>query len=165
MKIIGIDPGLANTGYGIIKAEGARLVMVTSGAIATSAKLATPERLKIIFSRIKILVEEFKPEAGAVEDVFVSRNIKTSFLLGQAKAAATVAVAAYEIPVFDYSASSVKQGVTGYGRADKKQVQIMVMRLLNLPQIPRPDHAADALAVALCHFNSHHLSSRIASHK
>lgn len=149
MRILGIDPGLRLTGYGVIEKTGQTLSYLTSGVIRTETG-ELPGRIKIIFEGVSEILEQFQPDAAAIEKVFVNVNPQSTLLLGQARGAAIAALTRTSQPVFEYTALQVKQAVVGNGHADKTQVQHMVKRLLNLPAEPRPD-SADALACAICH--------------
>lgn len=149
MRILGLDPGLRVTGYGVIDKTGQTLSYVTSGVIRTGEG-ALPERIRVLFAGIQEVVAAFRPEAAAVEKVFVNVNPQSTLLLGQARGAAIAALTQVGQPVYEYTALQVKQAVVGNGHADKQQVVHMVRRLLQLPGEPRAD-AADALACAICH--------------
>ncbi|HVK53924.1 MAG TPA: crossover junction endodeoxyribonuclease RuvC [Burkholderiales bacterium] len=149
MRILGIDPGLRITGFGVIEKVGSQLRYLTSGCIKTSVA-ELPERLKTILNGVREVIEANVPDQVAVEKVFVNVNPQSTLLLGQARGAAICAAVFHELPVSEYTALQVKQAVVGNGHAHKDQVQAMVMRLLNLPGAPSPD-AADALACAICH--------------
>jgi len=154
MRVLGIDPGLQTTGFGVIEADGPRLRYVASGTIRTSgAQLGDlPRRLKIIFDGVKEVVARYQPQTASVEIVFVNVNPQSTLLLGQARGAAISALVHAGLPVNEYTALQVKQAVVGHGKAAKQQVQDMVVRLLALQGTPQAD-AADALACALCHAN------------
>lgn len=154
MIILGIDPGIAIMGYGIIKYIGNRFDVVEYGAITTSNKFTTAERLKKIYEELNNLISIYDPEAIAIEELFFNTNAKTALLVGQARGVAILAAANNNKQLFEYTPLQVKQGVVGYGRADKKQVQQMVKMILNLEKIPKPDDVADALGVAICHAHS-----------
>jgi crossover junction endodeoxyribonuclease RuvC len=153
-RVLGIDPGSRRTGYGIIDVESGKLKYVTSGIIRLPEK-SLPDRLKIIFDGVSQIISEYTPELMAIEEVFFAKDPRAALKLGQARGAAIVAGVNADLKVGEYSARSVKQAVVGTGAADKKQVQMMVTRLLKLPQSPSED-AADALAVAICHSHSMH---------
>ena len=155
MLVIGIDPGTATTGYGLIesKDEGS-LKSVEYGVIETSSKLPPHQRLLKIYQQLQKLIDLHQPESGAVEKLFFQRNVKTAISVGQGRGVAMLALAEAGIPMMEYSPLEVKQAVVGYGRADKIQVQNMVKALLTLDELPSPDDAADALAVAICHIHS-----------
>lgn len=149
MRILGLDPGLRVTGYGVIDKTGQTLSYVTSGVIRTGEG-ALPDRIRVLFAGIQEIVATFQPEAAAVEKVFVNVNPQSTLLLGQARGAAIAALTHVGQPVYEYTALQVKQAVVGNGHADKQQVMHMVRRLLGLPGEPKTD-AADALACAICH--------------
>jgi crossover junction endodeoxyribonuclease RuvC len=151
MRIIGLDPGTATTGYGIIDTEGGRFQMVVFGVFSTPAQDSTPSRLQSIFNQLNEVLATYRPESAAVEQVFFGRNITTAISVGQARGVMLLALANAGIPVSEYSPPKVKEAVTGYGKAEKAQVQMMVRHLLDLEEAPRPDDAADALAVAITH--------------
>jgi len=156
MVILGIDPGTAATGYGILTID--RSPQVTEyGCIYTSADKEMPRRLKIIYQRINDLIQEYHPQEVAVEQIYFSRNSKTALSIGQARGVIMLAASLAGIKTFDYTPLEIKQAIVGYGRAEKEQVQYMLKNLLHLAQIPSPDDAADALAVALCHYYSRKL--------
>ncbi|MFW6068988.1 MAG: crossover junction endodeoxyribonuclease RuvC [Chloroflexota bacterium] len=159
MRIIGIDPGTATTGYGIIDVVDAEPHVVTWGAIRTTPDDAMPRRLQTIYEELTEILEEHKPDAGAIEEVFFGRNITTAISVGQARGVLILALANAGLPVEEYSPPKIKDAVTGYGKADKYQVQLMVRNLLHLEETPRPDDAADGLAVALTHYQHSRFSS------
>jgi len=159
MKILGIDPGSRFTGFGIIEVDGDRIIPLHQGVIKTGSG-DFPQRLGIIFTGIRSLVEEFAPDEAAVESVFVSKNANSALKLGQARGAAICAVISLGVPVAEYSPRSVKQAIVGRGSADKQQVQHMISVLLQLNEIPAED-AADALAVALCHQHTRQTALRM----
>jgi len=153
MRIMGIDPGSGGTGYGIIDTDGSSHRIVLYGAIKTNAKRPFHERLLNIHSELnKILLHE-KADVLAIEEVFHAANVQSALRLGHARGVALLVAAQHGLAVYEYSPLEIKSAVVGYGRADKFQIQTMVQLLLNLPELPTPDHAADALAVALCHAN------------
>ena len=155
MVVLGIDPGTAITGYGFIREDDrGELEAIAYGVIDTPAGMPLENRLQIIFSQLKELILLHQPETGAVEKLFFQRNVTTALSVGHARGVALLAMAECGVPVAHYTPMEVKQAVSGYGGADKNQVQEMVRMLLNLDEIPRPDDAADALAVAICHIHS-----------
>jgi crossover junction endodeoxyribonuclease RuvC len=155
MLTIGIDPGTAITGYGVVREEeDGSLTIIDYGAITTSPQDSMPDRLLQLYGKLKNLVELHCPESGAVEKLYFARNVKTALTVGQARGVALLALAEVGVSVAEYSPKEVKQAVVGYGGADKNQVQKMVQSLLGLEDIPQPDDAADALAVAICHLHS-----------
>jgi crossover junction endodeoxyribonuclease RuvC len=154
MIILGIDPGLRTTGFGVIDKQGTRLRYIASGTIKTGLEGALPPRLKVILHGVSELVATYRPACAAIEKVFVNVNPHSTLLLGQARGAAITALVGADLDVAEYTALQVKQAVTGTGKAAKEQVQHMVSRLLQLPGLPGSD-AADALGVAICHANSH----------
>ncbi len=154
MRIIGIDPGTAITGWGIIEGDGGNLQMVAAGVITTPAGMSLPNRLQIIYRELTALVEQWQPETAALEELFFSKNAKTALAVGHGRGVAMLALANANLPIVEYKPLEVKQAITGYGGADKQQIQQMVKLLLSLDDIPRPDDAADALAVAICHLHS-----------
>ncbi|MDO8886706.1 crossover junction endodeoxyribonuclease RuvC [Candidatus Oleimmundimicrobium sp.] len=154
MIILGLDPGLAITGFGVIDCKGNRLKPISYGCIRTEAKLSLPVRLDKVFKEMEILINKYNPQEVAVESLFFNSNAKTVFAVGQARGVALLAMARAGLPVSDYTPLQVKQAVVGYGRADKLQVQNMVKTLLCLSEYPKPDDAADALAIAICHAHS-----------
>ncbi len=151
MTILGIDPGTATTGWGVIKSDIYKPVCVDFGTIDTKAGLPLENRLATIYRDINLLIKKFQVEAVAVENLFFNTNAKTALLVGQARGVILLAAELKNLPLFSYTPLQVKIAICGYGRADKKQVQEMVRSSLNLSQIPKPDDAADALAVALTH--------------
>jgi crossover junction endodeoxyribonuclease RuvC len=154
MIILGIDPGLRTTGFGVIEKQGSKLRYIASGTIKTGSEGALPPRLKVIFAGIAEIIRTYNPDCAAIEKVFVNVNPQSTLLLGQARGAAITALVGGDLEVAEYTALQVKQAVTGTGKAEKAQVQDMVARLLVLPGLPGSD-AADALGVAICHANSH----------
>lgn len=151
MRILGLDPGTATTGYGIIDADRGELRLVTYGAIETPAGDPPERRLQSIFRQANELLRAFKPDRAAVEQLFFGRNITTAIAVGQARGVLMLALADAGIPMSEYSPPKIKEAVTGYGKAEKAQIQLMVRHLLDLQETPRPDDAADALAVAITH--------------
>lgn len=152
--ILGIDPGTAITGYGVISERAGSLQALDQGAILTPSSDPLAARLVSIYDGLRALIERYRPEAVAVEELFFARNARTALSVGHARGVVLLAVAQSNIPLYHYKPAQVKQAVTGYGAADKRQIQEMVRMLLGLDDIPRPDDAADALAVAICHAHS-----------
>src|SRR3954469_13701093 len=150
---LGIDPGTANTGYGVVAHLGGRLVALDGGVIETTARTAPAQRLAEIHARVRALIDEHRPDAVAVEDLYFGTNARSAFAVGQARGVVMLAAGQNGLPCASYTPQQVKGAVCGTGRADKDQVGRMVQALLALPEPPRPDHAADALAVAICHTN------------
>ncbi|ABN51421.1 MAG TPA: crossover junction endodeoxyribonuclease RuvC [Hungateiclostridium thermocellum] len=159
MIIMGIDPGFAIAGYGIVKYEGNKFTSVDYGAITTESSMELPKRLLVLYNGLKEIIEKYRPEAIAVEELFFNKNIKTALAVGHGRGVAVLAAAQSGIDVFEYTPIQVKQSIVGYGRAEKTQVQQMVKAILNLPAIPKPDDVADALAVAVCHAHSYKMIS------
>ncbi|WP_308923839.1 crossover junction endodeoxyribonuclease RuvC [Janthinobacterium sp. J1-1] len=153
MIILGIDPGLRTTGFGVIEKHGSKLRYIASGTVKTASEGALPPRLKIILQGVSEIVATYRPDCAAIEKVFVNVNPQSTLLLGQARGAAICALVNADLEVAEYTALQLKQAVTGHGKAAKEQVQEMVARLLSLPGLPGSD-AADALGVAICHANS-----------
>jgi len=153
--VIGIDPGTAITGYGLIREqENGELEWIAHGVVTTSSDWDEPRRLLKLYQNLGEIISTYKPDCCAVEKLFFQKNVKTAINVGQGRGAALIAAAASELPVGEYTPLEVKQAVVGYGNADKQQVQQMVKVLLGLSDIPQPDDAADALAVAICHLHS-----------
>jgi len=160
MLAIGIDPGTAITGYGVLREEpDGSLSVIDYGVIETSPNEAMPQRLVQLYQKLKKIIDLHKPHSGAVEKLFFARNVRTALSVGQARGVALLALAEAGVELSEYSPNEVKQAVTGYGGADKHQVQSMVQALLGLDRIPQPDDAADALAVAICHLHSARIQS------
>ena len=151
MIILGIDPGTATTGWGVVEEIRNHFNCIDVGIITTKAGLPLEKRLLTIFDDVTTLCKKFAPHAVSIEQLFFNTNAKTALLVGQARGVVLLAAEKKKIPLFSYTPLQVKMAITGYGRADKKQMQEMVKKLLNLPKIPRPDDAADALAIALTH--------------
>ena len=151
MIVIGIDPGMANTGFGVVRTAGERIVALDGGVIDTEADQPVEKRLAKLHSAIGELIRWHEPKAMALEDLFFNRNVASALSVGQARGVAILAAAEQGLPCFDYTPQAVKKAVCGSGSADKGQIQRMVASLLGLPEPPAPDHAADAFAVAICH--------------
>jgi crossover junction endodeoxyribonuclease RuvC len=161
--VLGVDPGTAITGYGLVWGEGDNLRLVNYGTILTSSDKPLPQRLQEIYRQLTALIQERQPAAAAVEKLFFSRNVRTALSVGQARGVALLAMANAEIAVHEYTPLEVKQAVVGYGRATKDQVQEMVKVLLGLDSVPQPDDAADAIAVAICHIHSARMKGLVRS--
>ena len=153
MKVIGIDPGTRIMGYGIVESSGSRLIHIDNGAIFTSPKAPLADRLRDIYEGISKVIDQYKPDAVSIEDIFYSKNVKSAMKLGHARGVGMLAGANKGLDIFEYTPTAIKSAVVGFGRAEKKQVQQMVKILLNLPEVPQED-AADALAAAICHINT-----------
>jgi len=151
ITILGIDPGTATTGFGIIEKRGPEVFYIDHGCILTSSKLPFPERLEKIFDELGEIIKNHKPSHIAVEELFFSTNSKTAIAVGQARGVVLLSAKKNNLSFFEYTPLEVKMALTGYGRAEKSQIQQMVKAICSLPEIPKPDDAADALAVALCH--------------
>ncbi len=153
--VLGIDPGTAITGYGLIKEQdNGDLVWLAHGVITTPGDWEEPQRLFHLYKSLLKVIQETNPSCCAVEKLFFQKNVKTALNVGQGRGAALIAIAEAGLPMGEYTPLAIKQAVVGYGKADKKQVQHMVKLLLGLDEIPQPDDAADALAVAICHLHS-----------
>jgi crossover junction endodeoxyribonuclease RuvC len=162
MIVLGIDPGLANTGYGVVARRAGSLVALDGGTIETRSGVPVERRLADIHTAIDGLLAEHGPDGMALEDVYFGENVKTAFAVGQARGAAMLAAGGRGVPCQSYTPQQVKGAVCGHGRAPKEQVARMVGALLGLAEPPRSDHAADALAVAICHLNCAPLSRALA---
>ncbi len=162
MTVLGIDPGLASTGYGVVARRDGRLVALDGGVIETAAGLPAEERLAEIHGAIEALLVEHEPDAVALEELYFGQNARSAFAVGQARGAVMLAAGQRRVPCAGYTPQQVKAAVCGSGRAGKAQVARMVAALLGLAETPRPDHAADALAVALCHVNRAPLAAALA---
>ena len=158
MIIIGVDPGYAIVGIGVIEYNGNRFRPLEYGAITTPAGMPTVDRLKKIYDEMTLLIDKYNPDAVAIEELFFNSNQKTAINVAQARGVILVSVTNRSVPIFEYTPLQVKQSVTGYGRADKNQIQQMVKTLLNLNVIPKPDDAADGLALAICHAHSNKIN-------
>lgn len=154
MRILGIDPGIATVGFAVLEAEKGRQALTTCGVITTPAHTPLSSRLDRIYSDMGELIRQFHPEAMAVEELFFNTNITTGISVAQGRGVILLAAFQAGLQIYEYTPLQVKQAVVGYGRAEKRQVMDMVKRILNLSAVPRPDDAADAVAVALCHARS-----------
>lgn len=154
MIVLGIDPGYAIVGVGVVEYKNSRFSLVNYGAITTDAGVPFNRRLEIIYDELTEIIEKYKPAAMSVEKLFYNSNAKTVIDVSQARGVIMLAAQKTHTPVYEYTPLQVKQSVVGYGRAEKKQVQDMIRRILGLSEIPKPDDAADALAMAICHAHS-----------
>lgn len=154
MTILGIDPGYATTGFGLISAERGHYALLQYGTITTPTGLTFPQRLNILFEDVTRLLEVTKPEAVAVEELFWGHNITTGIGVSHGRGVILLAIERADVPLFEYTPMQVKQAVVGYGKAEKRQVMDMTRRFLKMDRLPRPDDAADAIAIALCHARS-----------
>lgn len=159
--ILGIDPGIATTGYGVIEIKNNQIKPLVYGTIRTSSKKSLGERLEVLYSEITEICKEFEIKEAAVEKLYFQKNVKTAMIVGQARGVLVLAAKQNGADIFEYTPNQIKSAITGYGNAPKKQVQAMVKKVMGLKEIPRPDDAADALACALCHFNSRKLIRKI----
>lgn len=151
--ILGLDPGIADTGYGVISCDKGKLSCLTYGSIKTDPKKNLLDRLEELDSKLKKIINLYQPEVIAVEQLFFNKNVKTALIVGQARGVILLRIKKSKIKFFEFTPSQVKQVVTAYGRAPKEQVQKMVKIILNLKELPQPDDAADALAIAICSSN------------
>ncbi|MCS7055006.1 MAG: crossover junction endodeoxyribonuclease RuvC [Thermoflexales bacterium] len=155
MIAIGIDPGIATTGYGIVREEDdGRLVALTHGIIETPKHESLPRRLQALQRQLDALISTWQPQEAAVEELFFANNAKTAMTVGQARGVVLLTLCNARVEVHEYTPLQVKQAVSGYGQADKRQMQVMVQLLLGLPAVPKPDDAADALAIAITHLQA-----------
>lgn len=152
--ILGIDPGFAIVGYSVIEYKANEIKPLEYGAITTDSKLLFPDRMKIIYDELIDIIDEYKPEDLAIEELFFNKNVKTAIKVSQARGIEILAAVNKGLSIYEYTPLQIKQATVGYGRAEKHQVQEMVKVLLNLKEIPKPDDVADALAVAICHCSS-----------
>ena len=155
MRIIGIDPGYAIMGWGILDLKGNKFSVVDYGSITTDAGVDAAKRLQHIYAELGAIIAQYEPEEAAIEELFFNNNAKTVILVGEARGIAVLACANAGLEISEYTPLQIKQALVGYGRADKKQVQAMVKAILNLKEVPRPDDTADAVAAAICHGHSH----------
>jgi crossover junction endodeoxyribonuclease RuvC len=160
--VLGIDPGVANTGYGVVARQRGRLVALDGGVVETAPGVDAARRLAAIHERIGTLLDEYRPDAVALEDLYFGANARSAFAVGQARGVVMLAAGQRGVPCASYTPQQVKGAVCGNGRAAKDQVQRMVQALLSLEELPKPDHAADALAVAICHTNGAPLAAALA---
>lgn len=161
MLVLGVDPGTAITGFGLVREEEEGLTLVEYGVITTTADQPLPERLQVIYQGLAKVTRQHQPQQAAVEELFFSRNVRTALSVGHARGVVLLALADAGLAIHEYKPLEIKQAVTGYGGADKGQVQEMVRLLLNLDHVPQPDDAADAVAVAVCHIHSARMTALI----
>ncbi|GIV66637.1 MAG: crossover junction endodeoxyribonuclease RuvC [Bellilinea sp.] len=154
MLVVGIDPGVATTGFGVVRDTRNGILLVDYGIITTPADMPLASRLLVLHNELEKIIQLHRPESSAVEKLFFQKNVTTAIAVGQARGVALLTLAENQIEVSEYTPLEVKQAVAGFGSADKKQVQYMVKALLNMEKIPSPDDAADALAIAICHLHS-----------
>lgn len=154
MRILGIDPGYAILGWGVIDVVGNRFSVVDYGSILTDTKMDMPSRLQVLYNGLTELIHRYNPDDASIEQLFFNSNAKTAILVGEARGVAVLACANGNLNIGEYTPLQIKQALVGYGRADKKQVQYMVKTMLNLKSVPKPDDTADALAAAICHAHS-----------
>lgn len=158
MRLLGVDPGLAATGYGVISTDGQRLVHLTHGVIRTASTDSSGARLSKLFEEIVRIVDEYRPAAAGIESLYFASNVTSALPVAQARGVVLLAIERAGIPASEYPPQAIKQALVGEGRADKAQVAEFVKLLLGLPSVPKPDHAADALAAAVCYHHSHPVS-------
>lgn len=151
MRILGIDPGYAILGYGVLDMNGNRFSVVDYGSVITDEDMDMPHRLQVLYDSITDIIEKYEPQEASVEELFFNNNAKTAILVGEARGVAVLACAKKGLKISEYTPLQIKQALVGYGRADKRQVQAMVKAILNLDKVPKPDDTADALAAAICH--------------
>jgi crossover junction endodeoxyribonuclease RuvC len=161
MLTLGIDPGVANTGFGLVGQQGDKLSHVSCGCILTSSQQTPQQRLSKIYQQLKQLIVQYRPDCVAVERLYFGKNSKTAMAVGQARGITLLVAAEAKVAVAEYTPLEVKLALTGYGRAEKRQIQQMVRILLKMAQVPKPDDAADALAIAICHLHSQKLKQKI----
>lgn len=154
LRVLGIDPGTATTGWAVLEEKSGCVRSLSYGHISTSPKLSSSKRIKEISDDLGRIIKKYKPEEAAVEDIFFFKNLKTAVKVSESRGAILLTLEKNKVRMTSYTPLQVKQALTGYGRAEKKQIQIMVKNILNLKNIPKPDDTADALAIAICHLNS-----------
>ena len=161
MRILGIDPGYAILGYGIIEMTGNHFTVVEYGSITTDSKMEMPDRLKCIYYELMEIISKHNPQTASIEEIFFNSNAKTALMVGQARGVAILACINSGLEIGEYTPLQIKQALVGYGRADKRQIQTMVKTILNLNKVPKPDDTADALAAAICHGHCRNYNNRI----
>jgi len=165
MRVLGIDPGTVTVGYGVIESRDGEISLVDCGVLTAPARSPTAERLASLYSGLSEIISRYQPDAVAVEQPFVGKNVSSALAIGKAQAIAILAAASRGIPTYEYTPTQVKQRVANYGASSKEQIQEMVRLQLGLSEVPQPNDAADALAVALCHLSEIHLSNLLAEQK
>ncbi len=160
-RVVGIDPGLASTGWGIVDSDGSRYRYVDHGVVSTEANVAVGLRLRMIFHELESIITEYRPGEAGIESLYFARNTTSAIPVAQARGVAFLALALADVPAFEYPPQAIKQSIVGEGKADKQQVQELVRVLLGLAEVPRPDHGADALAAAICHLAHRPLQERM----
>lgn len=154
MKVLGIDPGTATTGWAVLEEKNGKIIPVAYGHISTSPESRTANRLKEVSDDLERIIKKYRPQESAVEDIFFFKNLKTAVKVSQSRGAMLLTLENLKVSIYEYTPLQIKQAITGYGRADKNQIQQMVKNILKLKNIPKPDDTADAIAVALCHIQS-----------
>ena len=162
MRILGVDPGTVTMGYGVIESVDDEIALVDCGALTSPARSPIGERLSYLYGRLLEIISRYQPDAVAIEQPFVAKNVKSALAVGRAQAVAILAAANRKIAIYEYTPAEVKQRVANYGASSKEQIQEMVKLQLGLSEVPQPSDAADALAVALCHLQKMHLNSLLA---
>lgn len=157
IRVLGIDPGTATTGWAVLEEIDGEIDPIAYGHISTSPKQTTAKRIKEVSDDLEDIIKKYRPQEGAIEDIFFFKNVKTAVKVSQSRGAMLLTLENNKLGIFEYTPLQVKQAITGYGRADKKQIQLMVKNILNLKKIPKPDDTADAIAVAICHLQSRKL--------
>ena len=161
MRILGIDPGFAITGYSIIDYQGNKFKLIDSGAVTTKAGTSFPLRLTKIYDDLEMLIDKYKPDAISVEELFFNNNAKTAINVAQARGVVLIAGCKNNIPTYEYTPLQIKQAVVGYGRAEKQQVQRMVKSILNVSNLPKLDDTTDSMAAAICHAHSQKFAEKL----
>ena len=161
MRILRIDPGYAILGWGVIEKKGSSFIPIAYGSLETDKDMPMPERLKVLYSGLMEIIAEYEPEEASVEELYFNNNAKTAIFVGQARGVALLACINSGVELFEYTPLQIKTAMTGFGRAEKKQIQSMVKMILNLDSVPKPDDTADALAAAICHGYSGELKKKM----
>jgi crossover junction endodeoxyribonuclease RuvC len=159
MKILGIDPGTATTGWAILEEKNGEVVPCAYGCILTKKERSTAERLLEVAQDLRKIIKKYRPQEAAIEDIFFFKNVKTAVKVSQSRGVLLLTLEEFKVKIAEYTPLQVKQALTGYGRAEKKQIQLMTKNILHLKSLPKPDDTADALAIALCHLNSRKMNS------